>query len=156
MKKWRSIIIILLVCLTLSGCGKKDEKKPEATPSEEPIVNSEEPTPKETATPEPVYVLIGTVHNVDTFLNIRSGPGTNYDVIGRAYANEKFTVITEYYTEEWHQVEYDGGIAYIHADYLIVAPVLVEDASGGYSSGTQEDDSGGTQSDDSGSNSGDL
>ncbi len=65
---------------------------------------------------------------MDTFLNIRSGPGTNYDVIGRAYANEKFTVITEYYTEDWHQVEYDGGIAYIHADYLIVQEVLDESA----------------------------
>ncbi|MGI6577218.1 MAG: SH3 domain-containing protein [Eubacteriales bacterium] len=136
MKKWCSIFILVFICLTLFGCGKDEE--PEPTPSEDPFT-SEEPSPE--PTPEPVYVLIGTVHDVDTFLNIRSGPGTSYDVIGRAYANEKFTVITEYYTEEWHQVEYDGGIAYIHADYLIVNQVLVEDTdSGYYNDETQEDD----------------
>jgi|GEM_PF-818080 len=153
MKKLRSMFIMFLICLTLFGCGK--DKEPVATPSEEPNV-SEEPSPE--PSPEPVYVLIGTVRNVDTFLNIRSGPGTNYDVIGRAYANEKFTVITEYYTEEWHQVEYDGGIAYIHADYLAVTPVLVED-DGYYDEETQGNDSyygDEGSSDDEGDYSGDI
>ena len=123
MNKWISILLILCLSFSLFGCGKDEPEETSVSPSEEPQI-IEEPTPE----PEPVYILIGTVYDVDTFLNIRSGPGTNYDVIGRAYANEKFTVITEYYTEDWHQVEYDGGIAYIHADYLIVQEVLDESA----------------------------
>lgn len=123
MKKWISILLIICLCFTLLGCGKDKTKEPLASPSEEPQEVEEEPTPE----PEPVYILIGTVYDVETFLNIRSGPGTSYDVIGRAYANEKFTVLTEYYTETWHQIEYEGGIAYVHSDYLIVQEILAEE-----------------------------
>lgn len=123
MKKWVSLLLAVLFCLVLSGCGK-DEPEATPTPSEsfyEPVEPSEEPTP------EPVYVKIGTVHNVDSFLNIRSGPGTAYDVLGKAYPNDRFLILSEFYSESWHQVEYDGGIAYIHADYLIITEELLTD-----------------------------
>jgi len=127
MKKWVSLLLAVLFCLVLTGCGKEE---PEATPTPsadfyEPVEPSEEPTPG------PVYVKIGTVHNVDSFLNIRSGPGTAYDVLGKAYPNDRFLILSEFYSESWHQVEYNGGIAYIHADYLKITEELLTDETNG-------------------------
>jgi len=144
MKKRISLLLAALLILALYGCGGKEKEAEDTpTPSEnyyEPVEPSEEPTPK------PVYVKIGTVHNVDTYLNIRSGPGTAYDVLGKARSNDRFLVLTEYYSENWHQVEYNGGIAYIHADYLIITEELLTDDTGVANEGDEpaegsEDDS---------------
>lgn len=156
MKKWTSILILICLCFSLFGCGKDEPVESSVSPSEDP---QEELGDEITPEPEPVYVLIGTVYDVDTFLNIRSGPGTTYDVIGRAYANEKYTVITEFYTEKWHKVEYDGGIAYIHSDYLVVQEILVENTESGDSDSEDEgttNNGDSNQSEDDNSSSGNI
>ncbi len=44
--------------------------------------------------------------------NVRSGPGTSYEVLGVAAVGDTLT-ITGYTSTNWYQVEYDGGIGYI-------------------------------------------
>ncbi len=44
--------------------------------------------------------------------NVRSGPGTSYDVLGIAAVGDTLT-ITGYTSTNWYQVEYEGGIGYI-------------------------------------------
>jgi hypothetical protein len=153
MKKWISLLICAVMLFALFGCGKKEPQEP-VEPShddEGDYYEIDETTPE--PTPEPVYVKIGTVHNVDTYLNIRSGPGTAYDVLGKARSGDRFLILTEYYSENWHQVEYDGGIAYIHADYLQITeepltdetdnPSGDDESSDYYDAGSYtEDDSG--------------
>lgn len=116
MKRAWIALFALLLCITLAGCGNDNAKTtPKASETPAP---SEEPTP--TPTQEPVYVKIGTVHDVDSYLKIRSGPGTEYDVLGKAYSGDRFLVLTEYYSDSWHQIDFNGGIAYVHANYLNV------------------------------------
>lgn len=105
------MVILMVVCLLFSGC-----KKESAEPMPSESVGQTEQT--ESPTPSPVMQTIGTVFDVDTYLNIRSGPGTDYDTIGKAKAGDRFVVITAYYSEAWHQIEYEGGLAYVHVDYL--------------------------------------
>ncbi|MEE6451134.1 SH3 domain-containing protein [Gottfriedia acidiceleris] len=48
-------------------------------------------------------------------VNIRSGPGTNYNLIGSATKNQKVDVIST--SNGWHKINYQGKIGYISAKY---------------------------------------
>lgn len=125
-KASRSILAILLawvMILTLVSCGgKKDKESPSSSPSPSEI-------PTTTPTPEPVYVdeYIGTVHDVSSYLRVRSGPGTEYEVLGEAHSGDKFTVIeTNVDGGAWHKISYNGGEGFVHGDYLTIDVVQVE------------------------------
>lgn len=123
-----AILLAAMMILSLVSCGKKDKDKESPSPSTSP---SE--TPTATPTPEPVYVdeYIGTVHDVSSFLRVRGGPGTEYEVLGEAHTGDKFTVLeTNVDGGEWHKIRYNGGEGFVHGDYLTieVVQVLVNDS----------------------------
>lgn len=124
-KAYRRIFAILLaviMMLALASCGGKDKESPSPSPSP-----SE--TPTATPTPEPVYVdeYIGTVHDVSSYLRVRGGPGTEYEVLGEAHSGDKFTVLeTNVDGGEWHKISYSGGEGFVHGDYLTIDVVQVQ------------------------------
>lgn len=56
-------------------------------------------------------------------LNVRSGPGKNYDAIGKVYSSETVTVIGS--EDGWYRIDYNGTEGYVSAKY-----VDLEEASG--------------------------
>lgn len=122
-----AILLAAIMILSLVSCGKKEDKEspsPSTSPSEAPTA---------TPTPEPVYVdeYIGTVHDVSSFLRVRGGPGTEYEVLGEAHTGDKFTVLeTNVDGGEWHKISFNGGEGFVHGDYLTieVVQVLAEDS----------------------------
>jgi hypothetical protein len=57
-------------------------------------------------------------------VNVRSGPGTTYDIIGSVAPGAALTVVGN--AEGWQQVEFDGGDGWIFADLLSeTEPVIV-------------------------------
>lgn len=63
------------------------------------------------------------VVNITTSLNIRSGPGTNYEAIGSAYLNQLLSYV-ETTTPEWHKIQFfkDGKLTdgYVSSEYSVV------------------------------------
>ncbi|MBP1968767.1 N-acetylmuramoyl-L-alanine amidase [Virgibacillus natechei] len=53
--------------------------------------------------------------NVDN-LNIRSGPGTDFDTVGQADIDQVYTVINK--QDEWVEVELDDGTGWITTEYI--------------------------------------
>ncbi len=51
--------------------------------------------------------------------NIRTGPGTSYDILGVAYVGETLT-ITGYTSTNWYQVEYNGSTGYVAGNMVTV------------------------------------
>lgn len=49
-------------------------------------------------------------------LNVRSGPGKEYEVIGKAKAGEEFTVDGET-SNGWYRIDYNGKEGYVSGDY---------------------------------------
>jgi len=126
-----AVAMCLVVCMLLSGCGKKEETEDTDTADETSAAadTNEGITPVEPEVTEPeVKVetkLVGTVVNVSGGVNVRSGPSTESDILTTAELGTQFTVLKEFYTSDWHKVEYKDGVAYINADYLEVVEVEV-------------------------------
>ncbi len=125
-------IACIVICVVLSGCKKQEDAgKTDPSPSSDvspsvapiSIVPSQSPSPS----PETKMKSVGTVVNVSEGVNVRSGPSTESDILFTADLGTQFTVVKEYYTSEWHKIEYENeegsGVAYINANYLEVTQV---------------------------------
>jgi len=69
------------------------------------------PTPQPTATLDGVYIKVTGARQ-----NVRSGPGTNYDVIGQLQNGEQFRVIGANNDFTWAVIEYRGGLGWLSTD----------------------------------------
>ena len=99
---------------------------PEPTSSPEPT-SEPEPTPTSTpvptSTPTPTPVPVGNVQfpfvltNVQDKMNVRSGPGENYEVIAILKANSYARILERGTT--WVKIRSGEYTGYAHSDYLI-------------------------------------
>lgn len=77
-------------------------------------------TPADTDTDtEPETVTVGTVNvRSDTYLNLRTGPGMENQVIGHLLRGTELEVVGE--DGDWYQVVLPETAGYVHKDYLTV------------------------------------
>lgn len=73
---------------------------PTPVPTDTP---AEPPTPEATPTPE------AAVATVSQAINVRGGPGTNYQIIGAAQPGTQFTIKGKDPTGTWWQIDYNGS-----------------------------------------------
>lgn len=56
-----------------------------------------------------------------SYVNVRSGAGTNYSVVAVASQNEEITVLgeeTDSSGAKWYKIKYNGTTGYMHSDYV--------------------------------------
>ena len=104
----RRSILVLLVILTVlvSGCDSEEKATPRPRkPTNTPLYKSRrlKRTPRPTPTPRPNVVV--TVN----LLNVRKGPGTSYDIIGKVKKGDVLSVLGKSYTGTWLQVRTPDG-----------------------------------------------
>ena len=99
-----------------SGGGQTDQQV-QVQPSTGPQALPETPTP----TPEPPMVMINTP------MNVRGGPGTDYDRIGGAEPGEKFPIMYKHQrlNVNWWQIDYRGETGWVYG------PLVTETNVGG-------------------------
>lgn len=51
-------------------------------------------------------------------LNVRSGPGNNYDILGALECNATVTILEE--TNGWYKIKYGSGVGYVSASYIVI------------------------------------
>lgn len=54
------------------------------------------------------------VDEINKWCNVRSGPGLEYTIIGRAKKNDTYFVYGV--VEDWYQIDYNGSVGYIFGD----------------------------------------
>lgn len=54
------------------------------------------------------------VDGINKWCNVRSGPGMEYTIIGRAKKNDTYSVYGV--VEDWYQIDYNGSVGYIYGD----------------------------------------
>lgn len=85
------------------------------------------PTPEATATPEPTLEPPSPTPAPEARLsasqtvNVRSGPGTNYAVIGRLNAGQSFEITGKNPAGDWLQFELDGRQGWVTANLISVS-----------------------------------
>ena len=77
---------------------------------------------------------------IEDNVNIRSGPGTEYDRLGSAYKGFDYKIISGE-NDEWIKIEYDNREAYVFAEYVEVVPMFLNDM-GEYEEYVELEDSG--------------
>lgn len=80
---------------------------------------------------------VGTVNVSDSsFLNLRSGSGMSYDVIGHLFAGDDVEIVSE--NGDWYEVVVKERTGYVHKDYVVVTEqpdsIIVQAEGGGESS----------------------
>ena len=109
---WLRPVGLLVGLFVLSGCeiALIEGRVTEATP----------PAPIITAIPTPTPQLVAITA---ARLNVRRGPGTEFDVVGLLEAGEVVPVIGRNVDERWWQIHYPsgpGGIGWIAAEFTTV------------------------------------
>lgn len=125
----QGVIIVLLIAIVFVTI------KLIARPKEIPVaeVSSESISEiasvvEEVSEPEPEPVIEQRVRMISDNINVRSGPGTDYERLGSAYIGYDFEFVEQ--LDEWTKIVYDGKMAYVYSEYVEVIPmVLQEDGS---------------------------
>ena len=96
---------------------------PESQPpsTTDPPTTTEPPTttnPPTTTDPPAGQTKTGKVNTPGTTLNVRSGAGTSYAVIGSLKHNDKITITGE--SSGWYKITYSGKTGYVSAAFVIL------------------------------------
>ena len=54
------------------------------------------------------------VDEINKWCNVRSGPGMEYTIIGKAKKNDTYNVYGV--VEDWYQIDYNGSVGYLYGD----------------------------------------
>ena len=81
--------------------------------------------------PERVYYAGGNITGVSSVLNVRSGPGTSYNIVGTLKNNDDVTVLAKAEpqgeTIPWNKIKAGNLIGYVRSDFVSVSnPTITE------------------------------
>lgn len=104
------------------------EAPEETTPAPETTTAAETTAAATTAAPAAANTVAPDSYNavepfkmyVPEVLNVRGGPGTNYDKLGQVYANNVITIIGT--SGDWYVFDYYGADGYLLAELLTEVP----------------------------------
>ncbi len=72
-----------------------------------------QPAPAEAATPEPLPTPAAAQVTASDVLNVRGGPGTNYNIIGSLTAGQTMRVTGKNQAGDWWQIDYNGQAGWV-------------------------------------------
>lgn len=109
--------------------GASNEEESSSPPSSEPQENPPSSTPPQESSPPasspkedepspPVTQTAKYIKCTGDNVNIRSGAGTNYSVLGQAEEGTMYAVISK--TGNWYKTYYKNKVAYLYASYASV------------------------------------
>lgn len=123
----QGVIIVLVIAIIFIIIQIKIKPEPEISSelvsqeiSEEPSVSEEEPVSEF----EPV--IVDRVRMIRDNINVRSGPGTEYERLGSAYSGYDFELV-EQLESGWTKIIYDGKDAYVYTEYIEVIPMILQE-----------------------------
>ena len=81
----------------------------------------------------PSYQLdyTGTIFNVQQDVNVRAEPTLKAKKLGKANKGDTFKVVQAYASGAWHQIEFNGAVGYVSADYMQLKANVANDLLSG-------------------------
>ncbi len=125
--------VIGCLSIAVAVCVIKIATRPKVEINDEIIIASTENKEKpdiETMQPvanEPVKIDVkDRARIIEDNVNVRSGPGTDYERLGTAYKNFDFEMLTQD-NSEWVKIKYDDKNAYVFGEYVEIVPMFLND-----------------------------
>lgn len=106
---------IVITTEPVEGPTTEETEPQQLTQPTEETTDTEEPEPPQVDYTTPIEIDDYLYVTADC-LNIRSGPGTEYEVLGVLLINDQVHRIGEF--GDWSAIEYYGGEAYVSSKYL--------------------------------------
>jgi len=94
--------------------GQTDQATAPAQGAEQPAAPAETPTPEPTPTTQAAQLVLNDI------VNIRSGPGTTYSLLGSEQAGSIYRVTAKSPDGAWWQIDYDGREAWVFGQLAAV------------------------------------
>jgi len=123
----RGLALFLAGCMltgALAACGDKEKDKDQDNNSGASGTASVAPIQNFTPTPPPTAKAVRV--EVDDSLNVRKSGSTDAEILGTVNDGDELALLTETAKDGWYQVQYDGAVGYVSADYVKVIDVTVE------------------------------
>ncbi len=98
------------------GYVSKDYIKVNTSTSD--TIRPEQPKPENKPETPSVEVKTGQVVGISSVLNVRSGAGTNYSVIGSLKPSQSVKITGE--SGNWYKIDFNGRVGYVSKDYIKV------------------------------------
>ena len=139
------LLVALLALFVLTACGG-DEEEPTPTPTKTPVPAQVESAPAPTDTPvpptaaqpapspatQPLFAVVNA-----TELNVRTGPGTSFDIVRAATEGQRFGLVAVSDDGAWAQLSENGAaIGWTALEFLTVEGDLAT-LTGGASAASQ-------------------
>lgn len=131
-------IVVVIVRIQMRGARTEEPVDSdsymiqEVTGSQNSVADHQEEEPSEAVT-----VLVA-VPNATSSVNVRSGPGTEYNRLGSAYSNNEYEVL-EILSNGWTKLLYSDQEAYIHSEYVDYKLRTTDQGSISYDTPSEED-----------------
>lgn len=120
------ICLCLALCLALcalGGCGKKEEKGENSSPS----LGEASTVPTVSPTAPPVQKAKAVRVKADDGLNVRSSASTEGEILGLAENDALLPLVVDEEKDGWYQIQYEGKSAYVSADYAEITEITLEE-----------------------------
>lgn len=115
--------VLALLTPIVGSADKADNKVPE-TEADTTVAETEAETPAEPVTEaepqtEPETTIYDTIaiSHVDNYVNVRSAPSTDSEIVGKIYNNCAATILEN--DGEWYKIESGNVQGYINAQYFV-------------------------------------
>ncbi|MDE6688015.1 MAG: SH3 domain-containing protein [Lachnospiraceae bacterium] len=111
-------IVVVIVRIQMRG-ARIDEPVDSDSYTIQEISGSQNAAPdnQEEEEPSAAVTVLVAVPNANSSVNVRSGPGTEYNRLGSAYSNNEYEVL-EILPNGWTKLLYSDQEAYINSDYV--------------------------------------
>ncbi len=120
------VIIVLVIAITVTGIKLAtrpkivvEEESSSVIHAEEQITFFEENTEELSAAD-----IVARAKIVDDNINVRTGPGTDYDRLGSAYYGNTFEYVSQSH-DGWTKIKYDNKTAYVFSEYVELIPMVL-------------------------------
>ena len=120
--------VIIVLVIAISVVIIKIQTRPEEVIAELPTeeLSETESIVEEISEEEPEIVVEERVRMIEDNVNVRSGPGTDYERLGSAYSGYDFELI-EQRDDGWTQIIYDNREAYVYSEYVEIIPMILDE-----------------------------
>ncbi|MCR4814335.1 MAG: SH3 domain-containing protein [Lachnospiraceae bacterium] len=121
------VIIVLVIAIVVTGV--KLSTRPKIIVQEEEsssVVSKKEEITFFEENSEEVSLadVVARAKIIDDNINVRTGPGTDFDRLGSAYYGNTFEYISQSH-DGWTKIKYDNKVAYVFSEYVELIPMVM-------------------------------